>query len=70
MSRNIKLKKHERHIDPRMERQRQKRIRNRKRALVICFELAILALLAGVTYIMYQNGVFDGIAIDGVESLY
>ncbi len=70
MSTNRKLKKHERHIDPRMERQRQKRIRNRKRTLVICFELAILALLAVVVYIMYQNGVFDGVVIEGAESLY
>lgn len=62
-----RLKRHEEHIDPRMERKRKRLRTRRNRAVVIIVELLILALLIGATYLLTQDDELPLVNMEVVE---
>ncbi len=62
-----RLKRHEEHIDPRMERKRKRLRTRRNRAVVIIVELLILALLIGAAYLLTQDDELPLVNMEVVE---
>lgn len=62
-----RLKRHEEHIDPRMERKRKRLRTRRNRAVVIIVELLLLGGLVGAAYALNEYSEFQIVDIDTGE---